>query len=80
MKNNDGWHKFSIKNIDELSGDSWVNEYEVLVVDGKVVHGVRNGRTVYPYTDCKAGGWSKDMGLSLAALRVRLVRGTAAMM
>lgn len=54
--------------------------YEVMVDEGKVVRGMRSGRAVYPYTACKTGGWDKNTGLSLAAFRARMARGTAAMM
>ena len=79
MKNANGWHKFNAKNYDDLSGDSWVVEYEVLVEDGKVLRGVRSGRAVYPYCWVeRLNCWNEACRrLSLSALRARMARGTA---
>jgi hypothetical protein len=45
----DGWHK--------------LYNSRVYVMDGKVMHGVYDGKTVYPYRKNKDGGWDNVYGL-----------------
>lgn len=59
----DGWHK--------ICGAM------VYVENGKVMRGVQDGRTVYPYRkNTKIGGWDNVSGLSVAAFRAGMKRGT----
>ena len=65
-KINDGWHI--------------VSGYEVYVEDGKVLRGLSSDkqRTVYPFRAVR-DGWDNDSGLTVAAFRAGVRRGTITM-
>lgn len=54
----------------------------VFVEDGIVTHGERDGRPTYPYrrANPRIGGWILAEGLTPAALRAGMRRGTIDMM
>ena len=53
--------------------------YDVWVEDGRVLRGIDNGRTVYPYKTSKSGGWDKGTP-TIETLRAGLHRGSWRMM
>jgi|LSQX01.2.fsa_nt_gb pyocin large subunit-like protein len=67
--------------------DGWkiAEGYEVYVENGKILRGVKldaNGgrRTAYPYRQVRSGGWKLETGVSLAAFRAAVRRGTMDLM
>lgn len=62
--------------------DGWkvISGYEVYIEDGKVLRGISSrNTTVYPYRRCRHGGWDNVSGLSMAAFRSGVRRGTIEM-
>ena len=62
--------------------DGWhvINGIDVFVEDGIVKRGVVNDTTVYPYRwDASLNCWSSCSGLTIAALRAGMNRGTITM-
>ena len=68
----------------EINGWKIVSGYEVFVKNGKIMRGVienHNGSeiTAYPYRLMPDGSWSREIGVTLAALRAAARRGTMEM-
>jgi len=69
----------------EINGWKIAGGYEVYVEEGKVFRGIKsdhNGHDVpaYPYRQAKSGGWDLISGISLAAFRAGVRRGTMKLM
>lgn len=58
------------------NGWTTISGYDVFVEDGKVMRGY--GCNVY--RACKDGGWDLDNGITVAAFRAGVARGTIRMM
>jgi len=66
--------------------DGWhvVRGLEVYIENGLVIRGIKTdsngGRvTAYLYRKARGGGWNKDEGMTVAALKAGLIRGSIAL-
>ena len=73
------------KNGKKIGGWKIAGGDDVYIEDGKVLRGIKldhNGYqvTAYPYRQSKSGGWDLISGISLAAFRAGIRRGTMKLM
>ena len=65
--------------------DGWhiIQGYKVYVEDGKILRGILGEgnaqRTAYPYRKNPRGGWDSESGLTVAAFKAGISRGTITM-